>query len=705
MASNTVSITLTVDEASALKAWTSQQAAVEKLKNKLKDLELKKNPLAPLQAGAVESLKFLRDAMAAITGIGGAISGVVMLANQLKSEYQNLKSRQASAAGTNVDYGAEITKAIASTRAYITAAEMENLTKKGSMDTGASPAVVAQNYNAAFTTVGPRTKAEALDAMGVANATLIQYPGEAPDTIADVTQVAAQNKREFGLTTQEALGYQQQAQNVSPVKNLANFANNVAGKLSALAKAGDMSAAESAAFSGTLAQAGGDREGATSMMAAFTMVSEMKERLPNLKTNQERLDYFRNNPEASKAYFEGGVINGKKFSPAETGRSVYRPHVQQLFDPQSQISQEYQANLQSFGGKKEWAADIERVRAEIGRSQSVQIAKAQRQGEATVQQLQIEDTSGAMTAVARKIVQDVSKTVGDSDLTQKLNAIDFEVNAGMSEEQPLQLAAQRIREKSKKLKQVGELVDDGFGNEYVRENRTKDQIEQDLKKAESLDAAEQRLVQIDRDFQKARFIKKAEPQINSLRESRDMLKEGKEPRNLQEILVTSDKEIRRIASESSEYTPDAGKELINTQAELVNEIMGLQKNVRAKVAPVPGNPDRVKRSIQEADQSITAAEQDGKITPEEMAGIRDNFTAAEKENKSAQSNPSALKDAPALAKEMAALSAKFDKLVMALEKNTTVTSQNSAANAGKPQSTPSPPVARTVPVTSLQSKG
>lgn len=700
MSSNTVSITLTVDEASALKAWTSQQAAVEKLKNRLKDLELKKDPLAPIQAGAAASLRTLGGVVTALTGIGSVISGIVAVANQLKAEYQNLKSRQSAAAGTNVEYGAEVTRAIASTKGYITAPEMEALIKKGSIGTGMAPAVVAQNYNAVFTTVGPRNKAEALSAMDVADSALIQYPGEAPETIADVTQVTAHNKRAFNLSTQEALGYQQQAQNVSPVKNIANFANNVAGKLSALALAGDMSAAESAAFSGTMAQAGGDREGATSIMAAITMANEMKERLPKLKTNQERLDYFRSNPAAAKAYFEGGVIDGKQFNPAETGRSIYKPHIQQLFDPNSPISKEYQANLNSFGGKKEWAADIERVRNEIDRSPSVQIAKAQRQGESLAKQVQIEDTSGAMTAVARQIVADMSKAIGDSDLDQQLNAIDFELNAGISEESPIKKAASLLRYKSNKMK-YGEIVDDGFGNEYYRDTRSQKQIDSAAKKAESLDAAEQRLLKIEQDFEKTRFLKKAEPAVDRLRTARDMLQEGKTPGNLKEILVETDREIRRIANEGSESAPDLGKELIGTQTNLVNEINALQKNGPGVIA----DPKKARQSIEAANQSITAAQQDGQVTPGELAGIKEQFATAERETTAVQSDAKSTKEAPGIGREMALLLEQFNKLTMALEKNSAVTAQASAVPASKPQSTPSPPVARTVPVTSLQSKG
>lgn len=485
------------------------------------------------------------------------------------------------------------------------------------------------------------------------------------------------------------------------MKNIANFANNVAGKLSALALAGDMSAAESAAFSGTMAQAGGDREGATSIMAAITMANEMKERLPKLKTNQERLDYFRSNPAAAKAYFEGGVIDGKQFNPAETGRSIYKPHIQQLFDPNSPISKEYQANLNSFGGKKEWAADIERVRNEIDRSPSVQIAKAQRQGESLVKQVQIEDTSGAMTAVARKIVDDLSKAVGDSDLTQKLNAIDFEANAGINEESPIQKAASLLRFKSTKMKRGPELVDDGFGNEYYRETRTQDQIDSDKQKSESLDAAEQRLLKIDQDFQKGRFLKKAEPAVDRLRAARDMLQEGKTPGNLKEILVETDREIRRIANEGSESAPDLGKELIGTQTNLVNEINALQKNGPGVIA----DPKKARQSIEAANQSITAAQQDGQVTPGELAGIKEQFAAAERETTAVQSDAKSAKDAPGIGREMALLIEQFNKLTMALEKNSAVTAQASAVPASKPQSTPSPPVARTAPVTSLQSKG
>lgn len=504
MANNTVAITLTIDEANALKAWTNQQAAVEKLKQKLAALKAPENPLGSVQAGAMKAMSTLGQVAVALTGIGSVIAGIMALANQLKAEYENIKSRQSAASRVNIDYGKEITRAVAATKGEIRAPEMERLVSRGSQATGLAPTIIAQNYNAVFTTAGPRNKQEALGAMEVADAVAMQYPGEDAQTIADVTQVTAHNKRAFGLTTQQALGYQQQAQNVSPVKNTANFANNVAGKLSALALAGDMSEAEAAAFSGTLAQAGGDREGATSMMAAITMANEMKERLPNIKTHAERLAYFQNNPRAQRAYFEGGTIEGKKFNPAETGRSIYRPHVAEMFNPNSQISTEYNANLQSFGGKAEWERGAATVRSAVAESQSVQVGMAQRQFEAVTQQLQIDDASGAMASVVRDGIKNILQASGATDIEQKYSQAVFEMNTGFGSDGALESAIADLRGREEGLLQTytSSYVSAGVGapGSEARSYKSPEQIESDKKKAQRIAAARARLEKIKTDF-------------------------------------------------------------------------------------------------------------------------------------------------------------------------------------------------------------
>lgn len=590
MANNTVAITLTIDEANALKAWTNQQAAVEKLKQKLAALKAPENPLGPIQAGAMKAMSTLGQVVVALTGISGVIAGIMALANQLKAEYQNLKQAQQNAASTNVDYAKELASAIRSTGGQFGGAEMDMLIAKGAKNTGQTPATVAAAYNAVFTAIGPRNKEEALGAMTTAENVLQQYPEQDPMTIKQLSAVTAQNKRVFGLDDQQALGYQQKAQNVSFVKDVSSFASNVAGKLSAVAKSGDFTAAEAGALTGTLSQMGGDLEGATSTMAALTMGAELKERLPQFKTGRERLKFMQDNPELQKAYLEGGKFPGtaKPFPAAETGRSIYKPHVLDLFNKQSQVAQEFEKNVTSYGTAQDWGAEAANVRKQVNAAPSIQIAAAQRQGEASNKQLQLRDTQGAMAAVSRKIAEDLAKSAGETDLAQKISTLEFEFNTGFGAGSPLDEVVRQIDEKRNSYNERGSLIDDGFGNEYYR-GPSPQQYEVNQEKSAILEDARNKLLTISEDFEKSKVLKKAEPVFGEIRNIRDALKAGVEPKDTDKILQEADRKVRRLAVESQGASDTAGNELVKTMTELANEIKQLREAVHVDAKAVDEN--------------------------------------------------------------------------------------------------------------------
>jgi len=594
MANNTVAITLTIDEANALKAWTNQQAAVEKLKQKLAALKAPENPLGSVQAGAMKAMSTLGQVAVALTGIGSVIAGIMALANQLKAEYQNLKTTQQNAASTNIDYAKELASAIRSTGGQFGGAEMDALIGKGAKNTGQTPATVAAAYNAVFTAIGPRNKDEALGAMTTAENVLQQYPEQDAMTIKQLSAVTAQNKRVFGLNDQEALGYQQKAQNVSFVKDVSAFASNVAGKLSAVAKSGDFSAAEAGALTGTLSQMGGDLEGATSTMAALTLGAELKERLPQIAKGSDRIKYMQDHPELQKAYLEGGKFPGtaKPFPAAETGRSIYKPHVLDLFNKQSMVAQEFDKNVTAYGGAGDWGKEAANVRQQVNAAPSIQVAAAQRQGEASNKQLQLRDSQGAMAAVSRKIIEDLVKSAGATDIAQKISTMSFEYDSAMGTKSPLDAVSKQLENRIGSLRQTSEtktFASMAGASAPVVLRKPQEQIESDAEKAAILEDARNKLLTISEDFERAKVLKKAEPVFGEIRNVRDALKAGAEPKDTDKILQEADRKVRRLAVESQGASDTAGNELVKTMTELANEIKQLREAVHVDAKAVDEN--------------------------------------------------------------------------------------------------------------------
>lgn len=594
MANNTVAITLTIDEANALKAWTNQQAAVEKLKQKLAALKAPDNPLGSVQAGAMKALSTLGQVTVAITGIGSVIAGVLAFANQLKAEYQNLKQAQQNAASTNIDYAKELASAVRSTGGRIGGAEMDRLASQAVKTTGQAPAVVTAAFNAVFTAIGPQNKKEDLEAIKTAENVLQQYPEQDAQTIRQLSAVTAQNKRVFGLTDQEALGYQQKAQNASFVKDVAAFSANVAGKLSAVALSGDFTPAEAGSLTGTLSQVGGDFEGSTSTMAALTLGNELKERLPHIKSGKERLNYMQDHPELQKAYLEGGKFPGtaKAFPAADTGRTIYKPHVLNLFDKNSQTARDFEKNVAAYGDKESWGKEAAFIRKQVNTSPSIQVSTAQRQGDASNKQLQLRDADGAMAAVSRKIIEDLVKSAGATDIAQKISTMSFEYDSALGTQNPLDAVNKQLQSRIGSLRQVSEtktFASMAGASNPVELRKSQAQIESDAEKAAILEDARNKLLTISEDFEKSKVLRKAEPVFNDVRQVRDALKDGATPKDTDKILQDADRKVRKLASESQATSATAGNELVKIMTELANEIRELREVVKVDVKAVDEN--------------------------------------------------------------------------------------------------------------------
>lgn len=587
-----MSITLTIDEAAALKTWTSQQQAVEKLKKKLSELEVKKDPLAPLQAGALKAGVFLKDALVSIVGIGTALGGVMAFASQLKAEYENIKSRQQGAATTNIDFSKELSRGIRATGGSVTAQEFEAMVNAGSKSTGHKPITVAQAYNAAFTALGPRNKQEVQEGTATADAVLQQYADEDPQTIKQLIAVTAQNRRVFGLTDQQSLGYQQKAQNMSFVKDVAAFATNVAGKLSAVSKSGDFTAAESGSLTGALSQAGGDLEGATSTMAALTFGAELKERLPFIPTGAGRIQYMQQNPAEAEAYFSGGMIGGKEFAPAETGRSIYKPHIRDLFNSKSQVATEYEKNKQAYGGAADWEREAASMRKEVQSVRSVQVTNAQRAVDTGGEQLQIQDTAGAIAAVTRTGLADTLKKAGESDLAQKISAMSFEYNTSLGTQGPVEQMASELDRRARPLRSTKTTVLDAATGVEEEYDKSPQQLFEDKQKADSLDQMRQTLLRANEDIQKARILQQAEPALGQLRESKAKYEAGgmtPEERAAEDAKVSkATREVQALTRQTT-TSGTASNELLTTMDPLIQAINALKMSLDKNTDTTGGN--------------------------------------------------------------------------------------------------------------------
>lgn len=701
-----VAITLTIDEANALKAWTSQQNAVETLKKRLATLELKKDPLAPMVAGAKNALGTLSQCIVAITGIGGAISAVTAIANQLKVELANVQKRQGGAAGAHGEFAVEMASLIRAAGSFVPGPEMEQMVLKMSRQTGQSELDAAKAVNAAFTARGPKSKEDVIARAEEAQSVLDQYPEQGGEVKGKVTAVVAQNKAAFDLTTQEAIGFQQKAQNASAVKNVDAFVSNVAGKLSGIALAGDLSGAETGALTGAMSQAGLDQEGATSTMAVATAVKELKERLPNLKDFDARLKFMQSDPANVKKYMEGGTFNGKDFPAAETGRSLYQPHVAALFDPKSKIAKEYESNKQEYGNKVDWAKTAVQMRDAVASVPSFQLAKAKRAGEATQMQIQIDDAAGAAAKEGRDALLKNLEAVGETDIAQKLAAVAFEYNSSLGEKGPFTEAARQLNDKADEYEKanVTEMADDGFGNEFERVThvKTDEQARTDKTKGKRLRELAASMLTIEKDLRTSVVNRNAEAGLFDAREAVDNFEKDQTPTQ-EEAAATRAKlresSIPAKAANRFENSLPGDKERDRTSRDRLKKFETEQQRFEDLV-----KTSDARTKVNAAGEAVKGLQSDQTPTEQERADVLaklDSAKATAEAGRSAGGSADLVAMFGKLSESIDGLRKDLDVNRKTLDDNSKATEANTGAQGGA--STSSPP-RRGANVTDLQNR-
>lgn len=610
MANNTVAITLTVDEANALKAWTNQQQAVDKLKQKLSQLKAPDNPLGSVQAGAVKALSTIGQVTVAITGIGSAMAGVMAFANQLKTEYKALVDAQNRASGANIRLAKELEGVMSNLPVGTDPGMAQRKMERGAAAAGIPVTQFANAFSnvAAAATIELPTNADIDPIVERTVKVVQQFPrssSEDQKTIGGA--VGDLQKTEEKLNDAEALGFMVSYGLVSRSPDIGPIAKyGMPGAIKGTSYGADL--ASSAAFSGHMSQAAIDAGLEVSSAAGWKVAKGLQERFPDLQDFNARLQYVQNQPGLARKLVDGYTDpKGKKWGPMEMGHGAAEAAFVETATAGTPAAQQYQEALRTMGNRNTWIKAAEDKRRANERLPSAAIAKADMQMKASAESAQINNTQGAMTAVAREGLAATLAEIGETVLSQQLAKIGFEMNAGIMETDPLGEVASQMQGRAKDLRRTytSSYVSAGVGapGSEARSYKSPEQIERDAKRAEILENMAQKTMAIREDAQTAALMQKAVPVFEKFGPIKEQLYKGKalspEETQQQELEFGNiDRQARKLASKaSSEGDSKAANELMKAVVEMTNELRATREELsknnavtedNTKTMPKPG---------------------------------------------------------------------------------------------------------------------
>jgi hypothetical protein len=135
--SRTVTIDLNVDDAQAVRAWQRGKQAIAEFD---KQGGKAKQTFGGMFAATTRSIA---GAAAGFAGVGSVLGGILLAANQLRAEWQNITQQQAAAAASNLTFEQSLAQAVRNSAGIFEAADVRQRSLNLANDANISPATAA----------------------------------------------------------------------------------------------------------------------------------------------------------------------------------------------------------------------------------------------------------------------------------------------------------------------------------------------------------------------------------------------------------------------------------------------------------------------------------------------------------------------------------------------------------------------------------
>jgi|GEM_PF-2670194 len=452
MIGNDVDIKITGSDAEMLKVWQRQYRELEKQHQKLiRTGKVGKQAGMQVASGFNSAFGSVKDMTGSLLGVTSVIGGVALGVNQVRVELEHLKRLNRKDADAQVPFQDALVQAYKNSGGQlIEPDELEKLIAKIEKDTGVSQTKVAMSLSSAFSSRGPTTKGELLEAVEATIASLKFSPDKSSQELADLTGAGIDLSKRFGFTPKESLGFLQNVSGQARVDDPAMMANNAAPAIANLSSFGN-TATEAGALIAALTQGATDKTAAMTGTAAVSLASQLRKRGIGNST-AEGIDILASDPELRKRFLEGGEFGGKKF-PAASFEKKSEVAIQQLFEPGSVTREAYQGAKTVIGGKKE-AQQAFDLMVNASRLLSP-TSETRRRSISAVESAHIADRRGAAMSEATDAVNRTMDAANFGWLRKKAVSYELESKLAFSGEAPRLTASKVLKLERDRLLKKG----------------------------------------------------------------------------------------------------------------------------------------------------------------------------------------------------------------------------------------------------------
>ena len=291
------------------------QAAIAKIERKFAEMENRavqfgKKAKAAGDDGFESFLKMGQSVTGITSTLDLASKGVALLAN----EYKALIALQDKSAEANSTFGATFTKLALNAGAGADVNKEKLRVLMLSTEAGVSPDKLTTIMSIAQAAKGGLSDE-------VVNNTIIEaskLSKHSPDDMGKLVGLSLDiQKANPKVNPRQALAFSLNSAAEARVDDAAEYSKNVMPAALAISQLDKTGIEFPAAAAGAFTQGKGDTTGRTSRTAILAMHFQLEKALPHLKSFEDRVNYAQDNPEFTKAFFEGTTHKGKHLPPMD----------------------------------------------------------------------------------------------------------------------------------------------------------------------------------------------------------------------------------------------------------------------------------------------------------------------------------------------------------------------------------------------------
>lgn len=394
--------------------------------------------LATISSGTIQVLGTL-------TGVGTVIGGIAAIAGQLRAEYDNLVSRQKTAADKQIDTAAAQRAAIGNLGKDPTmnADQLNSEIEKISAETGVAPKDLFLAASSALSARGQLPAKAALDAIRMS---AINSPDDTSG-LAVTAGALLDLQKKAGGNAKTNMGMILGGKQAARVESTQAFAQNVIPAAFQLQDFGDTQQ-EAMALMAMLTQSMGDTQGSMAGTAAIQLAKQLKEAMPKLGSTTARIKALQSDPKYA----------GLKKKLLGTGKGALVGEAKAYTTYQGLLKGKDTTQGQLFEtalGAVPTVATAEKVfdetQAAVNAQPIQQTATVNRAISTAADRVSLRDITGGLSGVSREGLQKILKASGVSKTGQDFIGTQFEVATQMNGVNPLEFVAKEAERRGQSL--------------------------------------------------------------------------------------------------------------------------------------------------------------------------------------------------------------------------------------------------------------